>query len=159
MIALAAPVQAQSMNIERIVADGLERVCGPWMQSGDRAAAVQAALDLGYAPVDLNTGRVVSPADPPGRIRLDGSPFHRGEIILIESRDRVCSIDMAEATPGQISGHAAERLTTMDMAPVLERGEGPVQVVVWTGPDRQAVMAPSARSSGAALTLTWLREP
>ena len=157
MVCAVGSAQAQSMNIPEIVETTLNEVCGPWMQTGDRGGAVRAAEALGYRTFDLNSGRPADAAAPPSRILADGSLRHRGQIVLIESRDRVCSVDMAEATPGQISELAADTLTAMGMERVLDRREGGVQVVVWAGENRQAVIAPSTQSSGAALTLSWRR--
>lgn len=156
-LAGASPVQAQSMNIPMIVVDSLTQVCGPWMQTGDRGAAMRAAQALGYTALHLHSGEPVAEGEVPSAIVLDGSLRHRGRIILIESRDRVCSVDMAEAGAGQISEAAAPHLQALGLRRVLNRADGGVQVVVWAGDDRQAVMAPSYVSSGAAMTLTWLR--
>lgn len=149
--------QAQSMNIRLIVEDALTEVCGPWMQSGDRAAAVRAAQALGYAAYDLHSGQGVSGETAPSSVMLDGSLRHRGRIILIESRDRVCAVDMAEAGPAQISEAAAPHLRALGMERTYLL-EGNIGVVVWSGQDRQAVMAPSYASRGAALVVSWLRD-
>jgi len=148
--------QAQSMNIPLIVETTLTQVCGPWMQTGDRAAAVRAAQTLGYVAYDRRTGEAVTGDDLPPSMVLDGSLRHRGRIFLIESRDRVCAVDMAEAGPAQIAEAAAPHLREMGLQQAFHHG-GPIGAVVWTGRDRQAVMAPSYASSGATLVVSWLR--
>lgn len=153
----ANPAQAQSMNVPLIVNQTLTQVCLPWMQSGDRGAAVRAATGLGYRVLDRATGEPADPDQPPSRIYADGSLRHRGTVILTESRDRVCAIDLAEAGPGQISRIAAPHLTAAGMQPALDRTGEDVEVVIWTGEGRQAVIGPSVMSTGATLTLNWLR--
>ena len=157
LCATAGSVQAQSMNIPMILRETLDPVCGEWMRTGDRAAAVRAGQAAGYRAFDLRSEEPADADNPPGRILLDGNLRHRGQIVLIESRDRVCSIDLAEAGPDQISDLAAETLGAWGMSLVLDRGEAGVGVVVWAGEDLQAVIGPSVRSSGASLTLNWLR--
>ncbi len=154
---MAAPAQAQSMNVPAIVNQTLTQVCLPWMQSGDRGAAIRAATDLGYRVLDRATGEPADPDQPLSRIYADGSLRHRGTVILTESRDRVCAIDLAEAGPGQISRIAAPHLTAAGMQPALDRTGEAVEVVIWTGEGRQAIIAPSVLSSGASITLNWLR--
>lgn len=127
------------------------------MKTGDRAEAARAAAGLGYDVRDRDTGEPVDFADPSPRILADGAHFHRGRIVLIESRDRVCAVDIAEAGAAQISDLAAETLAAAGMTRVLDRGSDPVQVMVWAGEDSQAVIGPSALSSGSMITLNWLR--
>ncbi len=148
--------RAQSMNIRLIVQTTLTHVCGPWMQTGDRAAAVRGAQALGYVAYDRSTGEAVTGDDLPPSMVLDGSRRHRGRIFLIEGRDRVCAVDMAEAGPAQIAEAAAPYLRDMGLQQAFHHA-GPIGAVVWTGPDRQAVMAPSYASRGAALVVSWLR--
>lgn len=154
---MAAPAQAQSMNVPMIVNQTLTQVCLPWMQTGDREAAVRAAAALGYDVRNRSTGALADPDNPPSRIYADGSARHRGTIILTESRDRVCAVDLAEAGPGQISRIAAPHLTAAGMQSVLDRTGEAVEVVIWAGEGRQAIIAPSVLSSGASITLNWLR--
>ena len=149
--------QAQSMNIPLIVRSTLTEVCIPWMQTGDWAAAMRAAQTLHYRTADLDTRRTAFAENPPSRILADGTAVHRGRIVMIESYDRVCSVDMAEGTVGQVSELAAEHLTALGMTRVLDRSGEAVGVVVWAGEGRQAVIGPSAMSSGTSITLNWLR--
>lgn len=148
----AGPAAAQSMNIPMIVRDTMSEVCGPYMQSGDRAAAVQAAIAAGYRPVGGLGG-----VSPGSTVHLDGSLRHRGWISLINSREQVCSVDMAEAGVVQISDLAAEHLTALGLERISAHGGESLGVIVWAGEGRQAVIAPSNLSSGAAITLSWVR--
>lgn len=148
----AGPAAAQSMNIARIVHAAMTEVCGPFLQSGDRAAAAQAAMAGGYRPVGGVEG-----ASSGSTVHLDGSLRHRGWITLIDSRDQICSVDMAEAGVVQISDLAAEHLTALGMARIWSHGDETLGVIVWAGEGRQAVIAPSNLSTGAAITLSWVR--
>ena len=88
---------------------------------------------------------------------LDGSLVHRGRVVLINDNDQVCSVDLAEGGVAQVSDLATETLTALGMTRVLVQGGPTLGVIVWAGEDRQAVIAPSDRSSGAAITLSWRR--
>ena len=153
MALVAAPAaSAQSMNIPLITRVTLTEICGPWLQTGDLAAAVQAGIAADYrAAPNLN------PANPPSFVVLDGSLTHRGRVVLINDNDQVCSVDMAEAGVIQLSDLAAETLNDFGMSRVFVQGGATLGVIVWAGEDRQAVIAPSDRSSGAAITLSWRR--
>lgn len=149
---LAEPAAAQSMNIRAIVATAMDEICGPFARSGDHSAAVRAAVAADYrAPSGLD------PARPPALVLLNGDAHHIGRIVLINSVEQVCSVDMAEAGVTQVSDRAAEALTALGMRRVLAHGDATLGVVVWAGEGRQAVIAPSNLSSGASITLSWRR--
>ena len=150
---VAAPAaSAQSMNIPLITRLTLTEICGPYLQTGDVAASVQAGLANRY-----RVAPTVDPANPPSLVVLDGSLVHRGKVILINDNDQVCSVDMAEGGVAQVSDLAAETLTALGMRRVFVQGGPTLGVIVWAGEDRQAVIAPSDRSSGVAITLSWRR--
>jgi len=148
----ATPAAAQSMNVPMIVRTTMIEVCGPYLQSGDRSAAIQAAIAADYRLVGGIGG-----ASSGSITHLDGSLRQRGWITLINSRDQVCSVDMAQAGVVQISDLASEHLTALGMERVWSHGGETLGVIVWAGQGRQAVIAPSNLSSGAAITLTWTR--
>ena len=152
---MAGAAHAQSMDIPRIVESTLGPVCGVWMQTGDRAQALGAAEAHGYRAYDMATGQALGSDAAPPSVIADGSARHRGQIMLIEGRDRVCSISMAEATPQQVASLAEATLTGWGMEQVLDRGDAVPQLVVWAGGGRQVVIGPSTLSRGAALTLSW----
>jgi len=148
----AGPAAGQSMNIPIIVRTALTEVCGPFLQSGDRAAATEAAIAAGYRPVAGIRG-----VRSGSTVHLDGSLRHRGWITLINAPEQVCSVDMAEGGVVQISDLAADQLTALGMERVSAHGGPTLGVIVWAGEGRQAVIAPSNLSSGAAITLSWVR--
>lgn len=148
----ATPAAAQSMNVPLIVRTTLTEVCGPFLQSGDRDAAVRAAVMGGYRTVGGLEGVALG-----STVHLDGSLRHRGWITVINSREQVCSVDIAEAGVEQISDLAAEYLTALGMGRISAHGGATLGVIVWAGQGRQAVIAPSNLSTGAAITLSWIR--
>lgn len=148
----AGPAAAQSMNVPLIVRTTMTEVCGPFLRSGDRDQAVLAAVGAGYRPTAGVEGVVLGPT-----VHLDGSLRHRGWITLIDAREQVCSVDIAEAGVGQISDLATEYLTTLGMERISSHGGPVLGVIVWAGEGRQAVIAPSNLSTGAAITLSWIR--
>lgn len=153
----AAPAAAQSMNIPMIVHEVTTEICGPFMQGGDMAGAVRAAMAQGYRPMEWSSSRPFDPDSPPSMVVLDGRAAHIGTVTLSGGPRWRCAVDMAEATAGQIAEAAAEPLSALGLTPVLDRAGQRPAVVVWTGDGRQAVAAPGVQSRGHALTFSWIR--
>lgn len=144
---------AQSMNVPLIVHRVTTEVCGPFMQSDDMAAALEAAMAQGYRPVDFD------PGDPPPRVVLDGSARHIGTLTLGLSRRGLCAIDMAEAGVAQIVEAADEPLAALGLALAFDGGEHRPGAAVWTGEGRLATAGPGLATPGHALTFSWTRSP
>ena len=69
-LVVAPAASAQSMNIPLITRVALTEICGPYLQTGDLASAVQASVANRY-----RVAPTVDPADPPpfrGAGRLAG---------------------------------------------------------------------------------------
>lgn len=144
---------AQSMNIPLIVHRVTTGICGPFMQSDDMQAAVEAALAQGYRPVGFD------PRDPPSRVVLDGSARHIGTLTLASSRRGLCAIDMAEAGAAQIVEAADEPLAALGLSLAFDGGELQPGAAVWTGEGRLALAGPGLATPGHALSVSWTRSP
>lgn len=155
---VASPVAAQSMNVRMIVHEVTTEICGPYMQGGDQAGAVRAALAQGYRPTASASG-IFDPDNPPSMVILDGRSHHIGTLTLIDASRRLCAVDMAEGSVRQIVAAATEPLAALGLAPGLDRSGQRPAVAVWVGEDRQAVAAPSVQSVGHTLTFSWTRPP
>ncbi len=150
---------AQSMDTRRIVADVTTEICGPFMETGDMEAALQAALAQGYRPVGWNGAGDFDPAEAPSRVVLDGSGRHIGILTLAKERRGVCAIDMAQAGVAGIVEAAREPVTSLGLTLAYDAAEHRPAIAVWTGEGRLAVAQPGTMSSGHVLIFSWSLPP
>lgn len=160
LLALApGAAAAQSMNIPLILQRVLTEICGPLMQNDDMGAALRAAIDQGYRPVDWFKSDDFDPDAPPRRIVLDGAARHIGTLTLAHGRRGQCAIDMAEAGVHQIVERSQDELSALGLTLVYQGGEGRNAAAVWSGEGRVAVAQPGLASPGHMLAISWDRPP
>ncbi|MGQ2991477.1 MAG: hypothetical protein ACT6RD_04255 [Brevundimonas sp.] len=131
--ALAPTAQAQSVNVRAVTDEVLSAVCGPFARAPDVEAARSAAQGLGYA---------VTAQDPPRALTLTGRRQGEVRLSLIYGRG-LCALGLAEGSVRTVAEAAAAHLEALGLSPVVSDPTGRPALVVWRGPDLQAVIAAS----------------
>jgi hypothetical protein len=141
-LALAASVQAQSMNIPAITRDVGGSVCAPFIENQNITAAIEAAELLGYRVMESDPEDGAGPDAPARAVRLWRS--HGGRITLTRrGAMSFCTIGMAEGSVETIAETAEPFLRALGMTPVLDEREGPTAISIWRGEGRKAIIARS----------------
>ena len=157
-VTMATSASAQSQNVPLITSTVMERVCVPFVETGDMAAAIRAGQAEGYRIVEEtpdNQARETNPDAPPSWVKMAKS--QGGRFILSKRWARgFCAIGLAEGGIERIDRVAEAWLTGLGMTRVLNAPDGPAGIVVWRGEGRQVVIAGSPHAvPGVELTVSF----
>ena len=157
LMAMAAPVSAQSMNVPAIVEDVLGQICVPYARSGDVAAAIRAAEDLRYEIIADESGMDLESDRPWAYVRL--TRRHHGTVTLDLAYDRgLCAVGIYEGGASNMAPAAEPYVQALGLQPLLLsiEGQSPTDIAVWRSGTTQLVISRSSRfSPGSEMVLSF----
>ena len=157
VMAMAAPASAQSMDVPGIVEDVLGQICVPYAETGDVAAAIQAAEALRYQIIADESGMDLESDRPWAYVQL--TRRHHGTVTLELSYGRgLCAVGIHEGGASNMVPAAEPFVQALGLEALVLSTEGQptTDMAVWRSGTTQLVISRSPRfSPGSELVLSF----